>query len=317
MNKKIVVIGGGTGTFTVLSGLKNYPVDLTAIVSMADDGGSTGVLRDELGVLPPGDIRQCLVALATSDRLMRKLMEYRFSNGSLTGHTFGNIFLSSLEKLTGSFDEAIEKVSEILRLRGQVIPATLCKVKLVAYLTNGLILRGEKTISESDLEKLKKIALEPSAQASPKALRAIREADIIVIGPGNLYTSLISIFLISGISKTIRKSRAKKIYVCNLMNRAGQTENFQPADYAKKIEEYSGVKLDYIIYNTEHPALRLLKRYMRDGDSLVPTTSIRNKRYIGEKLINHKFPKSKKGDRIKRNLIRHNPDHLAKLIVNR
>jgi uncharacterized cofD-like protein len=317
MNKKIVVIGGGTGTFTVLSGLKNYPVDLTAVVSMADDGGSTGVLRDELGVLPPGDIRQCLVALATSDRLMRKLMNYRFSNGSLMGHTFGNIFLSTLEKLTGSFDEAVNKISEILRLRGQVIPATLCQVKLVAYLTNGLVLRGQNIIYGSDLAKLKKIALEPKAEANPKALRAIREADLVIIGPGDLYSSLIPNFLISGISKALKKSRAKKLYICNLMNRAGQTENFHPDDYVNKIEEYSGARLDNIIYNKECPPQRLLSRYLNEGERLVPTAVIRNKRYLGDKLIGRKLAKSAKGDRLKRNLIRHNPDALAKLIVDK
>lgn len=316
-NKKIVVIGGGTGTFTVLTGLKKYPVDLTAVVSMADDGGSTGILRDELGVLPPGDIRQCMVALSTSDTLMRKLMNYRFSSGSFMGHTFGNIFLSTLEKLTDSFDEAVDKISEILRLRGQVIPATLSKVKLIAYLTNGLILRGQNLIYGSDLEKLKKITLEPRAQANPKARRAIRQADLIIIGPGDLYSSLIPTFLIPGIAKEIKKCRAKKLYICNLMNRAGQTENFQPGDFVKKIEEYSGVKLDYIIFNIEHPPQALLKRYLREGECLVPTTTIKNKRYIGEKLISPKLPRTKREDRIKRNLIRHNPDGLAKLIIDK
>ncbi len=317
MNKKVVVIGGGTGTFTVLCGLKNYPLDLTAVVSMSDDGGSTGILRDELGVLPPGDIRQCLVALSSSDRLMRKLMNYRFTNGSFTGHTFGNIFLSTLEKITDNFEEAVEKISEILSLRGQVIPATLDKVRLIAYLSNGIILRGQHLIQYSDLEKLKKIFLQPRAMANPKAVKAIKQADLIVIGPGDFYTSLIPNLLISGIPKSIARSRAKKVYIANLMNRAGQTDNFTPEDYAKKLEDYLGAKLDCIVYNTEHPAQKLLKNYMREGEHLVDPTHIKNKRFIGDKLIAHKFPKLKKNDIVSRNLIRHSPSRLAKLIVEK
>jgi uncharacterized cofD-like protein len=317
MNKKIVVIGGGTGTFTVLSGLKKYAVDLSAVVSMADDGGSTGILRDELGVLPPGDIRQCLVALSTSDLLMRKLMNYRFLSGSLKGHTFGNIFLSTLEKVTENFDEAIAKLSEILRLRGHVIPATLNQVRLVAFLTNGVILRGQSLIRKSNLEKLGKITLDPCATANPKALSAIREAELIVIGPGDLYSSLIPNFLISGISRAIVRSSAKKVYICNLMNRAGQTDNFTPFDYASKIEEYLGGRLDHIIYNNEHPSPKLLKNYMQEGEHLVLPMHVKNERFIGDKLIGRQFAKTKKGDLIKRNLIRHNPDRLANLIIKK
>ena len=317
MNKKIVVIGGGTGTFTVLSGLKKYAVDLSAVVSMADDGGSTGILRDELGVLPPGDIRQCLVALSTSDLLMRKLMNYRFSSGSLKGHTFGNIFLSTLEKVTENFDEAIVKMSEILRLSGHVIPATLNKVRLVAFLSNGIILRGQSLIRKSNLEKLRKITLDPCATANPKALWAIREAELIVIGPGDLYSSLIPNFLISGISRAIVGSPAKKVYICNLMNRAEQTDHFTPFDYARKIEEYLGGKLDYVIYNTEHPSPKLLRKYMREGEHLVLSVPGENRRFIGDNLIGRQFPRTLKGDPIRRNLIRHNPDRLANLIVNR
>ncbi|OGY90935.1 MAG: hypothetical protein A3B30_03555, partial [Candidatus Komeilibacteria bacterium RIFCSPLOWO2_01_FULL_52_15] len=281
--RKIVVIGGGTGTFTVLTGLKKYPVDLTAIVSMADDGGSTGILRDELGVLPPGDVRQCLVALSKSDRLMRRLMQYRFTSGGLKGHTFGNIFLSALEKLTGSFDEAVEKAAEILRLRGTVIPATLTKTKLVAYLNNGIVLRGQHLISVSDLSWLKKVSLKPAAKANPKALRAIRDADYIVVGPGDVYSSIIPHFLIADLARTVADSKAIKIYVCNLMNRAGQTDNFSPRDYLETAERYSKARFQYVIYNTENPKLQLLKRYMREGEHPVATRVIRQRRFIGGK----------------------------------
>ncbi len=181
--KKVVVIGGGTGTYTVLTGLKAYPLNLSAIVTMADDGGSTGILRDELGVLPPGDVRQCLVALSRSDRLMRELMNYRFSRGSLKGHNFGNILLSALEKVTGSFDAAVEKASDILRLAGRVFPATLDKVRLVTYLENGRILKGERTIHSANLKRVRDFKLFPRAKANPKAVEAILKADAVIMGP--------------------------------------------------------------------------------------------------------------------------------------
>jgi uncharacterized cofD-like protein len=314
--KKIVVIGGGTGTFTVLTGLKRYPVELSAVVSMADDGGSTGILRDELGVLPPGDIRQCLVALSTSDRLMRKLMNYRYPSGHLKGHSFGNLLLSTLEKITGSFDSAVEKTAEILHLHGKVIPATLDKVALVAYLKSGMVVRGQHTIDEHDLTNLKKIVLEPKAEANPKAAQAILEANIIVVGPGNFYTSVLPNFLLDGIKKALRKSKAKKVYVVNLMNKAGHTDGFTVRDFSSEMESYLGIKFDYILYNTKKPSSALIKRYGRDGDKLVRIDpKLNSKRYIGADLISKKFPKQKKGDPLVRNLIRHNSQNLAKLIL--
>lgn len=185
--KKIVVIGGGTGTFTVLTGLKKYPVDLTAIVAMSDSGGSTGVLRDELGVLPPGDVARCLVALSRQDVLMRALMDYRFDNGKLKGHRFGNLLLSALEKTTGSFDKAVEKASDILRTNGRVIPSTLNNVHLMAEVGSRIV-KGEEKIQMTKMNgSLKRLWLEPSGKANPKALMAIRAADAIVIGPGSLH----------------------------------------------------------------------------------------------------------------------------------
>ena len=248
---------------------------------------------------------------------MRKLMNYRFPNGSLKGHTFGNIFLSTLQKITGNFEEAIEKLSEILRLQGKVIPATLNKVKLVAFLNDGTFLRGQSLINKSNLEELKEIILVPRATANPRAVRAIRESDLIIIGPGDLYTSLIPNFLISGISQAMVQSPARKVYVCNLMNRAGQTDHFTAYDYVREIEEYLEGKLDYVIYNNGHPSPRLLKRYMRQGEHIVPSVHVRDDRFIGDNLIGRKFSKIQKGDPIRRNLIRHNPDRLANLIVSK
>ncbi|MBI4085192.1 MAG: YvcK family protein [Candidatus Liptonbacteria bacterium] len=313
--KHVVVIGGGTGTFTVLSALKKYPLHLSAVVSMADDGGSTGILRDELGVLPPGDIRQCLVALSKSDRYMRKLMNYRFSNGGLKGHSFGNLFLSALEKTTGSFDKAVEKASEVLRLEGEVIPATLDKVQLVAYLKNGKAIRGQSKIHNSNLRELRKMALKPQARANPKAVAAIREANLVVIAPGDVYSSLIPNLLVSSISRAIARTKAKKVYVCNLMTKEGHTDGYTVADFVSLIERNVKSKLDYVIVNKEKPSAQILKLYAREGEHTVKNGRFRNGKYILENLINKKFPKPQKGDSVKRTLIRHDPEKLGQIIA--
>lgn len=320
--KNVVTIGGGTGNFVVLTSLKQYPINLSAIVTMTDDGGSSGILRDELGVLPPGDIRQCLVALSASEMWMRELMNYRFANGGLQGHSMGNLLLSALEKMSGSFDAAVERASEILRIEGKVIPATLDKVRLVAYLKNGNVLHGEHTITKSArMQDLKKIVVQPHAKANPKALEAIRHADFIVIGPGDFYASLIPNFLISGVSEGIRKSSAKKIYICNLMSKRGHTEGFSVFDFVRVIESYIGTKFDYVVYNNKSPLPSLLKKYARLGESFIPlgtfnTIDKGNRNFVGSDLINKVIPKQHKGDPLKRSLIRHNPSKLGTLLAS-
>ena len=316
--KNIVVIGGGTGTFTVLSGLKKYPVNLTAIVSMADDGGSTGKLRDELGVLPPGDVRQCLVALSTSDRLMRELINYRFEGGNLKGHSFGNLLLSALEKTTGSFDSAVEKAGEILRIEGTVLPATLDKVTLVARIGNRTV-RGEQTIRDTKLNgSAPRFSLVPGGRANPKALAAIRSADAIIVGPGSFYTSIIPDLLVRGVSEAIRKSRAKKIFICNLMTHAEHTRGFAVADYAEALKEYLGTSIDVVIYNNKLPSARLLKRYARKGDKPTPWSRLPTEpKTIGADLISRDLPAVQKSDRLRsqRTFIRHDPSVLARTIA--
>lgn len=313
--KQIVAIGGGTGTFTILSGLKKHPVDLAAVVAMADDGGSTGVLRDEMGVLPPGDIRQCLVALSEEDVLMRALMNYRFENGGLQGHSFGNLLLSALEKITGSFEEAIEKAAEILRIDGKVIPATLDNVKLVAE-ANGHILYGEKMIDTHDLTDLTRILLQPKATANPRAVEAIRHADAIVIGPGDLYTSLLQILLIEGIAKAIRESKAKRIFVCNLMNKKGHTDGFSVQTFADRIEHYLGGPLDLVLFNSEKPSVSLVSRYAREGTPVAVDRRLPKDKFVGSKLLrNGAHGRQDKTDRVRRTFIRHDPERLAALIM--
>lgn len=317
--KKIVVIGGGTGTFTVLSGLKKYPFDLTAIVAMADDGGSTGTLRDELGVLPPGDVRQCLVALSSSDQLMRTLMNYRFAAGGLKGHSFGNLLLSALEKITGSFDSAVQKAGEILRIEGRVVPVTLSKIRLYAQLENGKILRGEHNIDvpkHGGGFKIVRAWLKPAATANPMALRAIRTADVIIIAPGDLYTSLAPNLLVKGIPEAIRKSPALKIQVCNLMNKVQHTKGFTVRDLTAAIERYVGGSMDKVIYNNKSPSKGLLKKYLRQGEEAVTVNpGLGKDRFVGADLIGEKLKTAQKADSLPRSLIRHNPASLAKVIA--
>ncbi len=316
--KSIVVIGGGTGTYTVLTGLKKYPVNLTAIVSMADDGGSTGILRDELGVLPPGDVRSCLVALSTSDTAMRELMNYRFESGKLKGHSFGNLFLSALEKVTKNFDKAIEKASEILRLQGNVIPVTLDKVRLFGYEREKLVIRHESGLYKAVVKDHTRFVLRPNARANPRAVEALYKASAIIIGPGNFYSSLVPNLLVSGIPEAIRKSKAKKIYVCNLMTNEGYTDDWTVTTFTKKIEQYLGAAVDYVIYNSARPGPTLLKKYALKGERPVKVdTNLSKAKFIGASLMSKKIPKISASNplRARRTLIRHNPDRIAKLIM--
>ncbi len=321
-NKKIVILGGGTGSFTVLSGLKHYPVDLTAVVTMADDGGSTGRLRDEFGVLPPGDLRQCLVALSRADLVMRKLFNYRFEKGELAGHSFGNIFISTLEQVTGSLDRALDVAGEVLNIRGRVVPVTLTKVDLVAELMNGKVLHGESALSDYQLVSrfgIKKIYLTPKAKANPKAIVAIKEADLIIVGPGNLYASLIPNFLVQGVGAAFVRSKAKKIYIANLMNKHGHTDDFFVSDYVRVLESTIGKKdvFDAVIYNTKKPGTGLIRKYADEGEPVVcgPECAKGNFALIGANLLADTIAKTIKKDFLRRTLIRHDSDKLAKVIM--
>jgi uncharacterized cofD-like protein len=316
--KNIVVIGGGTGTFTVLTGLKKYPVNLTAIVAMSDSGGSTGVLRDELGVLPPGDVARCLVALSRQDMLMRKLMDYRFEGRQLKGHRFGNLLLSALEKTTGSFDKAIEKASDILRTHGRVIPSTLDKVHLAARVGSRII-RGEEKIQMTKMNgSLKKLWLEPSARANPKALAAIREADAIIIGPGGFYSSVVTNLLVHGIPEAIRKSKAKKIFVCNLMTKMEHTRDYSVADYTSALHTYLGGSVDMVVYNNKKPLEKLLKRYAREGDALTSWEELpEGVELLGGNLLSNRETDFKKigTPSLETSLVRHDVTKLASLLA--
>ena len=313
--KKIVVIGGGTGNFVVLRGLKNFPVDLTAIVSMADDGGSTGILRDEMGVLPPGDVRQCLVALSNSSRLMRSLMNYRFEHGGLGGHSFGNLFLSVLEKVTGSFEKAVEEASKILNIKGKVIPITTNQVRLKMVLDNRKLLEGEKEIylSEEIDQGYKSIYLEPFPTVNPSVINEIANADLLVIGPGGLHTSLIPNLLVEGVCEAICQSDAKKVFVVNLMNRKGQTTGFKTSHYLAELVRYLGKDVfDHILLNGQNPPKTLIDVYASEGDLV--ENDLNESRVILADLLGIPAEAAKK-DLLKRNLIRHDSKKLAQELM--
>ncbi len=315
--KKVVVIGGGTGNFTVLSGLKKYNIDLSAIVSMADDGGSTGILRDELGVLPPGDVRQCLVALSDSSRLMRSLMNYRFENGSLQGHSFGNLLLSALEKVTGSFDRAIEEVGRIMVIKGKVIPVTTNKVRLKMILNDKKMLDGEHEIDVStEIDRgFQSIYLEPFPQANTRAIDQIMTADLVVLSPGDLYTSLIPNLLVDGVSKALRETGAKKALVVNLMNKHGHTTRFKASDYMLEIKRFIGKDVfDYVIVNNSKVPEELLTLYQQEGDQ-VHNDMEKDSRLVTADILSNEIIQSQKVDVLKRSLIRHDSNKLAQELM--
>jgi len=268
-----VTIGGGTGSFPILRALKNQPVNLTAIVSMADDGGMAGVLRDEYGVLPPSDVRKTLVALAEPGSILRELFNYRFSEGSFKGCAFGNFFLAALEKITGSFAEAVKEASKVLKVKGSVIPVTLSDARLCAKLADGAVIKGETNIdipTKDFRPAIKKVWLEPKAEINPQAETAIKTADLIVICPGDLYTSIIPNFLVKGMKEAVKKSKAKKVCFVNLMTKFGETHGFKAEDFIKTIEKYLGRDaLDFVVFNSKKPRAEILKRYKKEKAEFV------------------------------------------------
>jgi uncharacterized cofD-like protein len=319
---KIVVIGGGTGSYSALYGLKKYPVDLTAIITMMDSGGSSGRLRDELGVLPPGDVRQCLVALSSSSTSLRNLFNYRFPKGDLKGHMFGNIFLSALEKTTGDFKKAIRETGKILRIHGKVVPVTFKKANLCVKLADGKIIIGEKHIDASEGQKKRakivKAYLSPKASANEDALTEISQADYILIGPGDLYTTLIPNLLVDGVSKAISESKAKKIFVMNLMTKCGQTTRYKASDHIKDLEQYLGKGvLNLVLINKKQPSEKALKWYKKYYEEVViDDLGDESFKVIRENLIKDVLIEKDKADNYRRSIIRHDPAKLAKVITN-
>lgn len=317
MEKVVTVIGGGTGTFVVLQSLKKLKIDIKAIVSMMDSGGSTGRLRDQLGVLPPGDLRQCLVALSDAPLLWRQLFLYRFQSGDLKGHNFGNIFLSALEKITPNYQEVIDAASHILKTRGEVIPVTFDKTHLIAHLSNGKIIRSEGKIDSlrSKTTKIVKVFLNPKAKANPVAIKTILNSHYLIIGPGDLYTSLIPPLLVNNVKEALKKTSAKIIYILNLMTKKGQTTEFTARDHLFELVKYLGRKPDFIIVNNGKIPKNILKWYSRNGEKIVINDLKQEKNitlYIEDVVDNKPFHKENT-DKLYRSLLRHSYLKLRKV----
>ena len=277
-----MALGGGTGLSTLLRGLKRYvpaplvaggaagasgPIaDLAAIVTVSDDGGSSGRLRREYRILPPGDLRNCMVALSRDETLMSRLFQYRFQTGGLKGHSFGNLFMAALIQVTGDFPQAVRLCSEVLAIRGRIFPATSQLVTLKAKLASGQIVRGETRISRSR-SRIRRVSLEPQrVRPLAGALEAIRQADLILLGPGSLYTSIIPNLLVAGVADAIRRSRATCVYIGNIMTQPGETDGYSASDHVRAIHEHAGGRIfDWAILNNQEISPNLLKRYKAQG----------------------------------------------------
>lgn len=300
---RIAAIGGGTGLSTMLRGIKSYTPNITAIVTVADDGGSSGILRNDLGILAPGDIRNCLIALADAEPTLKKLFTYRFSEGSLAGHSFGNLFLAAMTEICQDFGEAVKKTSDVLAVVGRVLPVTCEDVSLFARIKNGSIIRGESNIGmpKSNNLGIERVFLEPEKpEAAAGVIKAIKEADIIVLGPGSLYTSIIPNLLVDGVADAIKDSKAVRIYVCNIMTQTGETDGYSMSDHVAAIEKhtYPGI-VDYVIANDQAIPEFLEKKYAEershqieiDEENLNPATKLALGRLvlIEDEFVRHNF----------------------------
>ncbi len=310
---KIVAVGGGTGLSTMLRGLKQYTSNLTALVTVADDGGGSGMLREELGMLPPGDIRNCILALADTEPIMQKLLQYRFQDGMLKGQSFGNLFLAAMDGISDSFEEAVKKMSDVLAVTGKVLPITLDDVRLCAETDSGETILGESNIGHRDSEdksKINRVFLnQQNVKPLNEAIDAIMEADIVVLGPGSLYTSIIPNLLVDGVCEALFKTKALIVYVCNVMTQPCETEGYSLSDHIKAIEKHSkkGI-IDFCIVNTAPIPDELSERYKLDGAELVRVDADVVAR-MGIELITGDFKA------VNNNYVRHDSNKLAKKII--
>lgn len=311
---RIVVLGGGTGLSTMLRGLKRHTDHLTAIVTVADDGGGSGVLRQELGMLPPGDVRSCLEALANVEPIMSELLHYRFPDGSLKGQSFGNLFLAALNGITGSFDRAVSRMSEVLAITGTVLPVTTCDVQLEAELENGARVLGESKIfycKKREDCRVQRVRLLPEhPKALPEAVDAIHNADMILLGPGSLYTSIIPNLLVDGITEAILASDALKVYIGNVMTQEGETEGYTHADHIRAIFEHSAPGLFSLCLVNHTPiAPEVCARYAAEGAEPVGCDRAACAA-LGVELVARSVSCVKDG------LVRHDPERLADAVMD-
>lgn len=307
---KVVAIGGGTGLSMLLRGIKKYTSNVTAIVTVGDDGGSSGRLREEMGVLPPGDIRNCIAALADDEGLITKLFQYRFKTGDgLVGHSFGNLFLTALCAITGDMVRAVKESSNVLNIRGVVLPATLDDMKLAALFEDGRTIKGESNIPEAH-GKIKRLYTEPEVcHALPEAINAINDADLILLGPGSLYTSVIPNLLVSGIVEAIEKSKAKKMYVCNIMTQPGETDDYTVASHVNAIINHAKDKkiIDAVLVNNRLPE-NISEGYANSG-SIPVRLDMENIKPIGVEIVSQKLIQENK-----EGLVRHSSNRVARAI---
>lgn len=310
---KIVVVGGGTGLSTMLRGLKKYTSNITAIVTVGDDGGGSGVLREDLGMLPPGDIRNCILALAHTEPVMEELLQYRFKDGRLKDQSFGNLFLAAMDGISDNFEDAVQKMSSVLAVTGKVLPVTLENMILEAELENGHRVRGESIIGEEVIDQcspIKNLKILPEdAKGLEAAMAAIEDADAIVLGPGSLYTSVLPNLLVKDITKSIKKSDALKIYICNVMTQPGETQGFKASDHIKVLFDHCGRDIvDCIIANEQDIPDELKEKYALE-ESEVVELDLDVLQKMGLEVV--------KGDltKVKNNYVRHDAEYLAQLLL--
>ena len=325
LKKRIVCIGGGTGTFVVLRGLKQYPYGLSAVVSMSDSGGSNKRLRDEFGLLPTSDLRQCLVALADETGgvgLLRKLFMYRFEKGNgIAGMTFGNLFMAALTDILGSQKDAIRQTGKVLRIKGAVIPVTFTDTNLVATYEDGSIVTDEHNIDEPEHDgklQISNLALQPAATANPDAAQTILDADLVIIGPGDLYTSVLPNLLVQGVPEALKNTKGKVVYVMNLMTKFGQTYNFSASDHIRVLESYIGPIIDYVVINNSPLPQEALDAYAKSHEQQVINDLSQNASYqvIAAPLASRALYEKSQTDVLVRSLIRHDSDALAQSLVS-
>jgi uncharacterized cofD-like protein len=314
---KIVVFGGGTGLSILLRGLKNYTKDISAIVTVADNGGGSGVLREDLGMLPPGDMRNCIIALADIEPVMVSLMQHRFSEGYLKGQSFGNLLIAAMYEIFGNYEHALKEIGSIFRLSGKVLPMTLEDTQLKASLDNGDCILGEKYIPEyvsKSNTKIDKISLVPEiCKPLEETVRDIKEADVVVIGPGSLYTSVIPNMLVEGIPSLLKESKAPVFYVCNLMTQPGETDNYNVSDHVKAIIKHSRDQMiDYVIVNDQKISDDLIVNYKYQGAKqvLIDEDQIKDLKEMNIKVICSDFVDIRKG------YIRHNSDKIGQMLLD-
>ena len=310
---KIAVIGGGHGLSTMLRGLKQYTENITTIVTVADDGGGSGMLRQDLGMPPPGDIRNCMEALANTEPLMSELMRYRFTEGSLAGQSFGNLFLAALNGISPSFDAAVSRMSEVLAITGRVLPVTTADIQLEAEFENGASVVGESKIfycKKKEDCRIRQVRLLPEhPKALPAAMEAIRDADMIVLGPGSLYTSVIPNLLVDGIVEAIQESKGLKVYVCNVMTQEGETEGYTVSDHIAAIFAHSASGLFQLCLTNSSPIPKgVAARYAEEGAELLKCDTAACNR-LGVEIVDRPIATVANG------YVRHHPGHLARELI--